>query len=84
MKLDNRTKELIAVGTAIGANCYPCLGWYVSKARAQGIPDDEIAAAIEVGKLVRQGAHGNMDKRVSELLGQVPCTPAAAGCGCQG
>lgn len=77
MKLDPRTKELIAVAASVGANCYPCLGWYVSKAREQGIPDDEIAEAIEVGKMVRQGAHGKMDKLASELLGQVPCTPAA-------
>lgn len=84
MKLDHRTKELIAVATSVGVNCYPCLGWYVSKAREQGIPDDEIAEAIELGKMVRQGAHGKMDKLASELLGQAPCTPAAAGCGCQG
>ena len=84
MNLDNRTKQLIAMGTSVGANCYPCLEWYVNKAREQGIPDDEIAEAIEVGKMVRQGAHGKIDKLASDLLGQAPCTLVAAGCVCQG
>lgn len=83
MKLDNRTKELIAVGTSVGANCYPCLGWYVSQAREQGIPDDEIAEAIQIGKMVRMGSYGKMDKLASELLGQVPCKPDEPGCGCR-
>lgn len=84
MKLDNRTKELIAVGTSVGANCHSCLECLVGKAREQGIPEDEIAEAIAVGKMVRQGAQGKMDKLASELLGQALGKPAAATCGCNG
>ena len=83
MKLDSRTKELIAVGTSVGANCLSCLECLVGKAREQGIPDDEIAEAIDVGKMVRQGAHGKMDKLASELLGHAPCNPTTVSCGCQ-
>ena len=82
MKLDNRIRELIAVGTAVGANCHPCLEYHVGKARELGIPDDEIADAIETGKMVRRGAQGKMDKLAVTLLGKTQAEAAAAGCGC--
>jgi AhpD family alkylhydroperoxidase len=84
MKLDDRIRGLIAVGTAIGANCHPCLRYHTGKARDLGIPQDEIAEAIEVGKLIRKGAQGSMDKFVNELLSENSASlpPAAAGCGC--
>ena len=62
MKLDDRIRELIAVGTAVGANCHSCLEYHFGKAREEGIPNDEIAESVEVGKLVRKGAQGKMDK----------------------
>lgn len=84
MKLDIRIRELIAIGTAIGANCHTCLEYHASKAREQGVPEDEIAQAIEVGKSIRTGAHASMDKLVDELLGERSAAHkrAAVGCGC--
>ncbi len=84
MKLDDRIRELIAVGTAIGANCHPCLKHHTAKARDLGIPNNELAEAIEVGKGIRKGAQGSMDKLVNELLDETRATPssAAADCGC--
>ena len=86
MKLDDRIRELIAVGTSVGANCHACLEYHFGKAREQGIPDDEIAQAIEVGKLVRKGAQGKMDKLAVHLLRDTESSPAdpSAGCGCNG
>jgi len=84
MTLDIRIHELIAVGAAIGANCHPCLQHHVAKAREQGIPDGEIAEAIEAGKAVRKGAQGSMDKLANELLGErrAASPQATADCGC--
>ena len=82
MKLDNRIREMIAVGTAVGANCHSCLEYHVAKAREVGIADEEIAEAIEIGKMVRRGAQGKMDKLAVTLLGKTRAEPAAAGCGC--
>ncbi len=84
MKLDDRIRELIAVGTAIGANCHPCLKHHTAKARDLGIPTNELAEAIEVGNGIRKGAQGSMDKLVNELLNETRATPsaAAADCGC--
>lgn len=84
MNLDHRTKELIAVGTWVGANCHVCLQCLVGKAREQGIPEDEIAEAIEVGKRVCLGAQGKIFNSATDLLGQTPDKPAAVGCGCKG
>ena len=86
MKLDDRIRELIAVGTSVGANCHPCLEYHFGKAREQGVPDDEIAQAIEVGKMVRKGAQGKMDQLAIHLLRETESSPAdpSAGCGCNG
>ena len=86
MKLDYRIRELIAVGASVGANCHSCLEYHFGKAREQGVPDDEIAEAIEVGKLVRKGAQGKMDKLAIDLLREAvsSAADAPAVCGCNG
>jgi AhpD family alkylhydroperoxidase len=86
MKLDYRIRELIAVGSSVGANCHSCLEYHFGRAREQGIPIDEITEAIEVGKMVRKGAQGKMDKLATDLLHATVDSPAApsAGCGCNG
>lgn len=61
MKLDNRIKELIAVGSSVSANCQPCLEYHIGKAIQNGSDENEIAEAIEVGKIVRKGAAVKMD-----------------------
>ncbi|MBI5031739.1 MAG: carboxymuconolactone decarboxylase family protein [Chloroflexi bacterium] len=84
MKLDNRTKELIAIGASLTAHCQPCLQYHVSKAIECGATEDEIAQAIEIGKMVRKGADAKMDQFAASLN---PAAVAAAGssnggCGC--
>ena len=54
--IDERTKELIAIGTSIGAHCQPCLAYHVGKAKELGLDDDAIRAAIEVGHMVEKGS----------------------------
>jgi len=71
MVLDNRTKELIAIGASISANCQPCLEYHTGKAIENGSDEEEISEAIEIGKLVRRGAAAKMDK-FAENLDQVP------------
>lgn len=62
MALDNRTKELIAIGASVSANCQPCLEYHTGKAVEYGSEREEISEAIELGKLVRRGAASKMDK----------------------
>ena len=67
--MDIKTKELIAIGAAVTANCVPCLKYHVAKAKNAGVSDHEITEAIDVGRLVRQGAARKWDEEANQLLG---------------
>lgn len=85
MKLDNRIKELIAVGASVTANCQPCLEYHVGAAREAGAEEQEVAQAIEVAKAVRKDAASKFDKFVSSLsqaaLSGTSASAEACGCG---
>ena len=82
MKLDDRTIRLIAVGASITANCQPCLEINVGEALKNGADGQEVAEAIEIGKLVRKGAASKMDKFAADLTETVPPVAAAVNGGC--
>ena len=77
MAIDNKTKELIAVGASITANCQPCLQYHKDKALEFGADAGEIVEAIEMGKQVRKGAGAKMDQCLSELGKTASCSQAA-------
>jgi len=83
--MENRIKELIAIGASITANCQPCLSYHINKANKYGVNEDEIKEAISVGKMVRTGASGKMDEFVSSLIADIPLKETASqegnGCG---
>lgn len=66
MKLDGKTKELIAVGATITANNQSSLEYHSKIALEEGADAEEIAEAIEVGKQVRKGVITKMDLFISE------------------
>jgi AhpD family alkylhydroperoxidase len=66
MKLDEKTKELIAVGATIAANNQSSLEFHSKIALEEGSDAEEIAEAIEVGKQVRKGVITKMDLFISE------------------
>jgi len=74
--MDERTKELIAIGASVGAHCQPCLTYHVEKARELGIDDEEIRQAIETGHMVEKGAMSSMKKFSATIV--APST----NCGC--
>ena len=84
MKLDDRTKALIAVGASITVNCQSCLQSTTKMAFESGADEQEIAEAIEVGKGVRGGGASKMDKFILDLNYAVPIPGAVnnGGCGC--
>jgi AhpD family alkylhydroperoxidase len=53
--LDTKTKELIAVGTAITARCKYCIALHVKKALASGATKDEIFEAATVAMMMGGG-----------------------------
>lgn len=81
MKLDNQTLALIAVGASVTANCQPCLEHNTATATKCGANPDQIAEAVRIGKLVREGAASKLDKFVSGL--GFAAAPAANNHGCE-
>lgn len=65
--LDVNIKELISIGASVSANCQPCVKYHVAKAHEMNIDEAEIKQAIDVGKMVRKGAAGQMDELLKEL-----------------
>ena len=84
MKLDEKTKELIAVGASILANSEPSLKYHSKIALEEGSDAEEIAEAIEVGKQVRKGVATRMDLFISEqpksALCHQPAKAPSSGC----
>ena len=82
MTLDNRTTELVAIGASVTANCLSCLEYHVGKAAESGVDEEEITQAIDVGKMVRKGAAGQMDKLVVGLRRPAPAAPSGSPVSC--
>lgn len=68
--MEDKVKLLIAVGASVTANCQPCLKTAVAQAQAVGVENKEIVEAIAIGRVVRRGAFGKMDKFASTLTGK--------------
>ena len=68
MELNEKLRELVAVGASITANCQPCLKLHVEKALGAGAHPDEVAAAIAVGNCIRRGAAAKMEAFSSRVL----------------
>ena len=81
--LDDKIKELVAVGAAITANCQPCLEYHTAKARELGIGDDDILEAVKVAQQVRRGATAKMDRFAAEHVSGQKEVVAPAGCECR-
>ena len=60
--IDAKTKELIAIGASVACNCHPCVKFHLGKANELNIDPELIKQAIEVGKMVRKGAAGQMNE----------------------
>lgn len=66
--MDEKTKELIAIGASVTAHCVPCIEHHHAKARELGLSDFEIGEAIKVGRRVRRGAANEWDKTANKLI----------------
>lgn len=69
-KLDDRMKELVAIGAAAAANCHPCMDHHLAKCDALGITREEVIEAVKVGLMVNHGAERAIRKKAQEVLGE--------------
>jgi AhpD family alkylhydroperoxidase len=68
--MEDKVKLLIAVGASFTANCQSCLNTAVTQAEASGVQKKEILEAIAIGRVVRKGAIGKIDKLAATLTGK--------------
>ena len=52
--MDQRTKELVAIGTSVAARCQPCFAHHLAKARELGIAEEDIKAAVDLAKRISE------------------------------
>ena len=69
MQLEQRDKELAAIGAAIGCNCRPCIEHHIPAGRAAGLVEAELADAVATARAVRDEAIALLAPRIDELLG---------------
>jgi AhpD family alkylhydroperoxidase len=82
--MDERTKELIAIGASVAVNCHPCTRFHLSKCDELGIARETVAAAAKVGQTVNRGAAGATREFAADLLKEDAPSAAASGAGCCG
>jgi len=68
--MDERMKELVAMGASAAANCHPCMDHHFGKCNELGIAQNEIVEAVKVGLMVNHGAERAIRKKARELLGE--------------
>ena len=79
--LDNRTKELIAIGASVTANCQTCLKYHVGEAKKLKVGDKEIQEAVETGQMVKKGAMRKYNEFISTSLGSEKSPVNESRCG---
>jgi AhpD family alkylhydroperoxidase len=85
--MDDRTRILICLGSAIAANCVACFQHYHKEALKAGVEPTDIDAAVKLGAQVKKGAHITLMNAVDKEAGrtggeQTPtcCEPAQSPC----
>lgn len=67
MAIDNKTKELVALGAAVAGNCIPCLQWHYNKCIELGISNEDISEAIEMARTVKNVPISKIDELAKRL-----------------
>lgn len=69
MQLEQRDKELAAIGASVGCNCRPCVDHHIPKGREAGLSAAELADAVETARALRDRGIELLAPRIDELLG---------------
>jgi AhpD family alkylhydroperoxidase len=80
--LDPRTRELVAIGASIAANCEPCFRFHYAEARKLGVTNDAMAAAVEGAQMVKNSPAHAMLALADKYLRRDSSASTPAGCSC--
>ncbi len=76
--------ELVAIGSAIAANCEPCLKHHYHQAQQLGVSKAVMARAVETGATVQDSPHQAVLRLAARLTGAGLSQPADASDPCRG
>lgn len=86
--MDDKTRELVAVGSSLAAGCASCVEQHVAKARKLGATVDELAEVIAISRAAKLKAVMTMDELAEHQLNavnteEIPVLPSgSSSCGC--
>ena len=80
--LNQRERELVALGAALGSNCVPCIEYHIPEARKAGLTDSQISEAVRLADKVRQVPARKVLNAAMQMLPEAPGGVHAAGSGC--
>jgi alkylhydroperoxidase/carboxymuconolactone decarboxylase family protein YurZ len=78
--MDDRTRILVCLGSAVAANCVSCFRHYHAKAHAAGLDAADVREAVEMGAQVKHGAHAVLMGAVEAATGRGESEPPSC-CG---
>jgi AhpD family alkylhydroperoxidase len=78
MQLQQRDKELAAIGASIGCNCRPCAEHHIPAGREAGLSVSELADAVATARAIRDEGIELLAPRIDELLGGDSVAPDPA------
>lgn len=79
--LSKAERELVALGTALGSNCVPCIEYHIPQALEAGLSDRQIGEAIRLADQVRQVPARKVLAAAVAMLTDAPAETRAEGGG---
>ncbi|MHB1314524.1 MAG: carboxymuconolactone decarboxylase family protein [Christensenellales bacterium] len=68
MSLDEKTKELVLIGSATACNCIQCFKWHYNRCIELKISKSEIEEAIDLARNVKVGPGKQFDVVIQSLI----------------
>lgn len=79
-KLDKKTRELVMLGAAVGANCDTCWVYHYQEAKKAGSTHEEMLAVTEAAEEVRAFVIDRIGQRVKEVREAGGLTQCVSSC----
>jgi alkylhydroperoxidase/carboxymuconolactone decarboxylase family protein YurZ len=84
--LDNKTRLLVCLGSAVAANCTSCYEYYYNQAQSARLSPAEVKEAATIGEQMKKGAELSLKAHMDNLqdqgqkAGPSCCGPKATCC----
>ena len=66
--LEERTRELVALGASVAANCLPCFKYHFRKLNELEVTAAEMEEAVNIARKVKENPPRHMEELADKLL----------------